>query len=104
VLVNGDTEKVGEYIDGNHYIQHDPMAVDGVEGLETTLKNCQYDKIHRVLAEGNFVLVVTEGSMEGVHTSFYDLFRVESEKIVEHWNTVEKVPPQSEWKNDNGKF
>jgi len=24
--------------------------------------------------------------------------------IVEHWDTTEKIAPQSEWKNDNGKF
>ena len=24
--------------------------------------------------------------------------------FVEHWDTVEKVAPRAEWKNDNGKF
>jgi len=24
--------------------------------------------------------------------------------IVEQWNTIEKIPPRSEWRNDNGKF
>ena len=61
-------------------------------------------RLHRVLAEGNFVLSVSEGSLGGVHTSFYDLFRVAGGKIVEHWDTIEAVPPRSEWKNDNGKF
>ncbi|MDX8500630.1 hypothetical protein RFM99_19675 [Mesorhizobium sp. VK4C] len=37
-------------------------------------------------------------------TSFYDLFRVENGTIAEHWDTIETIPPQSVWKNQNGKF
>ncbi len=46
----------------------------------------------------------SEGNYAGVHTDFYDLFRLAKGKVVEHWDTTEKVAPQSEWKNDNGKF
>jgi predicted SnoaL-like aldol condensation-catalyzing enzyme len=60
--------------------------------------------MHRILAEGNFVLTVSEGSVNGIHSSFFDLFRVAHGKIVEHWDTAEAIPPRSEWKNDNGKF
>jgi predicted SnoaL-like aldol condensation-catalyzing enzyme len=63
-----------------------------------------YQRVHRVLAEGNFVLSVSEGAFGGVHSAFYDLFRVADEKLVEHWDTTEKIAPRSEWKNDNGKF
>ena len=34
----------------------------------------RYDKVHRLLAEGDFVLTVSEGVKHGVHSSFYDLF------------------------------
>jgi predicted SnoaL-like aldol condensation-catalyzing enzyme len=57
-----------------------------------------------LLVEGNFGLCVSEGFLDGVHSSFYDLFRVADGKIVEHWDTTEAVPPRSEWKNENGKF
>lgn len=105
VLVDKSVDKIGDYIDGNNYTQHNPMIGDGIgDELKDAFKVITYDTIHRVLAEGNFVLTVSEGSMEGVHTSFYDLFRVESGMIVEHWDTIETVPPVSEWKNQNGKF
>jgi len=39
-----------------------------------------------------------------IHAIFYDLFRLAGGKVVEHWDTTEKVAPRSEWKNDNGKF
>jgi len=64
----------------------------------------KYERIHRVLGEGNFVLVASEGSLGGKPTSFYDLFRVENGKIAEHWDTIETIAPRSEWKNANGKF
>jgi predicted SnoaL-like aldol condensation-catalyzing enzyme len=64
----------------------------------------QYKKLHKLLAEGNFVLSACEGFREGVHTSFYDLYRVAGGKIQEHWDTSEAIPARSEWKNENGKF
>ena len=33
---------------------------------------------------------------------YIDLHRVEDEKIAERWGFPEKVPPQAEWKNNNG--
>jgi predicted SnoaL-like aldol condensation-catalyzing enzyme len=57
-----------------------------------------------VLGEGNFVLVASEGSFGETPTAFYDLFRVQSGKIAEHWDTVETIPPRDQWKNANGKF
>jgi predicted SnoaL-like aldol condensation-catalyzing enzyme len=70
-----------------------------VEGI--TLK---YDKMHHILAEGDFVVTVCEGSVDGIHPSFFDLFRKANGRIVEHWDTTEAVPPRSEWKNENAKF
>jgi len=94
------------------YLEHNPALSDGLPSLRDTLAaqdrdgapTIRYEKLHRVLAEGNFVLSVCEGFRNGLHTSFYDLFRIESGIIVEHWDTTETVPSPGEWKNDNGKF
>ena len=48
--------------------------------------------VHKVLAEGNFVLTISEGHRGGVHSSFYDLCRVAGGRIVEHWDTIEAIP------------
>lgn len=111
ILVNGRMEKLAAYFDGDNYIQHNPNIANGLSGLGVALKNMaeqgitmKYDRIHQVLGEGNHVLVVSEGSFAGRQTSFYDLFRVEKDKIAEHWDTIEHIPPQAEWKNGNGKF
>lgn len=33
-----------------------------------------------------------------------EVFRFEDGQAVEYWDTTQKIAPQSEWKNDNGKF
>lgn len=111
ILVNGRREKLGGYFEGDRYAQHNPQIGDGLSGLEAALQalakqgiTMKYDRIHRVLGEGSFVLVVSEGTFAGRLTSFYDLFRVENGKIAEHWDTLEVIPPRGEWKNANGKF
>ena len=108
VLVNDQLDRLYHYINSESYIEHNRNMADGLPALRETLsrnaKQRKYEKIHRLLAEGNFVLCVTEGSLDGVHVSFYDLFRIANGKIVEHWDTVDEVPPRSQWVNSNGKF
>jgi predicted SnoaL-like aldol condensation-catalyzing enzyme len=99
VMVHRRMEKLRAYIDRDRYTEHSPEL--DIADKATTMK---YDRTHRLLAEGNFVLAVNEGANSGVHTAFYDLFRVAEGKIVEHWDTIEAIAPRSEWKNDNGKF
>ena len=112
VLIKGQFDKLEQYIDNSYYTEHNPRFGDGIKVLHSALTEStsnegmmiQYDKNHRILAEGNFVLSVSEGSYNGIHSSFFDLFRVDNGKLVEHWDTTEAIPPRSEWKNDNGKF
>lgn len=111
VLVNGGFDKMANYFDGDNYIQHNSMIGDGLSGLGKALEDMAkngvtmvYDKVHKVLGEGNFVLAVSEGKFAGKHTSFYDLFRIENGKIAEHWDIIETIAPEDTWKNTNGKF
>lgn len=111
VLIKRKLEDLEDYLDNGQLTQHSPHIADGSESLRLALEAnsekgyvLQYDHLHRLLAEGNFVLAVSEGSRDGVHSSFYDLFRLADGKLLEHWDTVEAVPPRSDWKNDNGKF
>lgn len=111
ILVNRRLETLTHYIDDARLTQHNPQMADGLPTLRSALEATSgegpeigYLRTHRLLAEGNFVLSAGEGTLAGVHTSFYDLFRLSDGKIVEHWDTIEAIPPRSLWKNDNGKF
>lgn len=110
VLVESRTDLIGQYVEDS-LIQHNPNLADGLDAFRSALnakqngtRHIQYDKVHRVLAEGNFVLCICEGSRGGIHSSFYDLFRFHDGKIAEHWDTIEAIAPRNEWKNENGKF
>ena len=111
ILVNGRMDKLAGYYDGDRYVQHNPEIADGLSGLGAALEamakagmTMKYDRVHQVLGEGNFVLVMSEGQFNGKHVAFYDMFRVDAGKIAEHWDTIEAIPPREQWKNDNGKF
>lgn len=111
ILVNGRMEKLAGYYNGDNYIQHNPLIPDQLSGLGKALEQwakqgitMKYNTIHKVLGEGNFVLIVSEGHLAGKLSSFYDLFRVENGKIAEHWDTIEEIPAKENWKNNNGKF
>ncbi len=111
VLVNGKMDKIANYFDGDNYIQHNPNIGDGLSGLGQALEamakqgvTMQFDTIHKVLGQGNFVLAISEGKFAGQPTSYYDLFRVEDGKIAEHWDVMETIAPKADRKNANGKF
>lgn len=111
VLMGENAGALMEYFDGDKYIQHNSEIADGVSGLLAALEamgkagiTMKYDRLHKVLGEGNFVLAISEGTFGGAHTAFYDLWRIENGKIAEHWDVVAPVPPAAEWANQNGKF
>ena len=76
VLIERRLEKLPDFLDET-FTQHNPILADGIAALRTALEATnadglviRYDRLHRVLAEGNFVLCVSEGAQKGVHTSF----------------------------------
>jgi len=111
IVFNRRHEKFPLYFDGINYIQHNPWVADQLTGLAAGLQALakeghavRYDRVHKILGEGSFVLVIAEGTFGGQPTAYYDLYRIENGKIAEHWDTLEAIPARSEWKNPNGKF
>lgn len=111
VLVEQQAVVLDAYFEGDNLLQHNPHMGDGVaeflavrQRWEQQGTPARYDKVHMVLGEGNFVLVVSEGVFLGKPAAFFDLYRVENGKIVEHWDVVEEIPAEADRKNSNGKF
>lgn len=111
VMMGKAPEKTPDYFDNGKYIQHNIGIADGLDGLGAALAALAeqgiqmiYDKVHQVLAQGDMVLAVSEGTFGGTPTSYYDLWRVENGKIAEHWDVMETIADKSTWQNQNGKF
>jgi len=105
-----DFEKASKYL-GATYIQHNPVAADGPEGLKGFIAflkdkfpNNKSD-IKRVFADGNYVIV----HVHAVRTpgdrgnAIIDIFRLDDNgKVVEHWDAVQPIPEKAA--NNNGMF
>ncbi len=111
LIINQDLDQADNFFHGNHYIQHNADVADGLHSIKTVLQEFKnkdipvgFNKIMKVIGEGNFVLTMNEGFFNEQPVAYFDLLRVENDKIVEHWDVIENIPPRSKWKNDNGKF
>ncbi|WP_416973712.1 nuclear transport factor 2 family protein [Streptomyces sp. 4F14] len=108
VLKGADYSVLTDYISTETYHQHNPEAADGLAGFGAAAaswaeqgKNLVYTTIHRVVAEGDLVLLQSEGEF-GVPVAYWDLFRIADGKIVEHWDVIAPVP--AELPHTNGLF
>jgi predicted SnoaL-like aldol condensation-catalyzing enzyme len=88
---------------GPRYVQHNPRAADGPEGLKAFLAFLRdkfpdyHSDIKRVFADGDYVIlhvhnVPTPGSRGN---AIVDIFKLENGKIVEHWDVRQEVPEQA---------
>jgi predicted SnoaL-like aldol condensation-catalyzing enzyme len=88
---------------GSRYIQHNPRAADGAEGLKAFLAYLRekfpdyHSEIKRVFADGDYVIlhvhnVPTPGSRGN---AIIDIFRLENGRLVEHWDVRQEIPEQA---------
>ncbi len=111
ILIEWKMDTIWNYFDWDEYVQHNSLVWDWLSWLWVALQamaeqwiNMVYNKIHKVLWEWNFVLVISEWEFAWNHTSYFDLFRIENGKIREHWDVIETILPKEEHKHLNGKF
>lgn len=93
VLIEGDHDAAPDFLAAD-YVEHRAVSASGPQGfLEYVEEDAiQYEKIHHVIADGNFVFTLSEGELDGQPYGFYDLFRLEGGAIVEHWDSRRVVP------------
>jgi predicted SnoaL-like aldol condensation-catalyzing enzyme len=104
-----DFAEASKYL-GAKYIQHNPIAADGPEGLKGFIGFLRekfpnnHSEIKRIFADGDYVIVhvhaVREPGTRG--NAIIDIFRLEDGKVVEHWDTVQPIPEKAA--NNNGMF
>jgi predicted SnoaL-like aldol condensation-catalyzing enzyme len=104
-----DFDAASAYL-GPRYTQHNPGAADGAEGLKAFLAFLRekapdaHSEIKRVFADGDYVILhvhnVREPGTRGA--AIIDIFKLESGKIVEHWDVRQDIPEKMA--NPNGMF
>ncbi|WP_446471202.1 nuclear transport factor 2 family protein [Xenorhabdus stockiae] len=98
-LIEGDYGEFITYTNGEAFRQHSPDISDGaaaviafLQQLKDDGKGLHYTKIHRTVADGQFVLTHSEGSIAGERHSYFELWRVENGKVAELWDAITPVP------------
>jgi predicted SnoaL-like aldol condensation-catalyzing enzyme len=96
VHIAGRHERVGEFMLGNLQIRHKPGVRDGDAAFKQDLamltQSRTIDEIVLLLREGDFVFFAARGTHEGEPCAYLDLYRVETDKLVEHWGFPQAVP------------
>ncbi|HET6543746.1 MAG TPA: nuclear transport factor 2 family protein [Chryseolinea sp.] len=105
VLINSRFDQIQAYVHPQ-VIQHNPNLDNTISAwvrqLQQEGRHIEFQKVHYVFGEGNFVLSLSEGKFGTKHTAFFDLFRIEEGKIIEHWDVAQEVPEKMS--HDNGMF
>ena len=102
VLIPFDADAAGRYI-AVDYIQHNQLVDTGIEPLKAFLRKVRIESpdathdIKRTFVEGDHVIVHYHVCRWPGDAGFavMDIFRIEGDKIVEHWDVMQDVPADS---------
>ena len=95
-------EAASKYL-GPRYIQHNPNAKDGPEGLKAFLAFLRekfpdyHSEIKRVFADGDYVILHVHNVPAPASRGFaiVDIFKLENGKVVEHWDVKQEIPEKA---------
>ncbi|MEM8593472.1 MAG: hypothetical protein AAGF06_01455 [Pseudomonadota bacterium] len=104
VLIKEKIDMLAHYINADKLQQHNPLMGDGLDGMGLMLLYLRdnklvmnYKKLNKVIGEGNFVFTMGEGEFgKNEPSTYYDLYRLEDGKIVEHWDVIQSNS-KSDW-------
>jgi predicted SnoaL-like aldol condensation-catalyzing enzyme len=100
---DGNPKQAAELYIGAHYIQHNPLVKDGIDGFVE-----YFDRMYVEYPEKSirFLRVIAEDDLVALHTHqiwpneeehvTMDFMRFdENGKIVEHWDAMQEVPKEA---------
>ncbi len=95
-----DSTGVDEFM-SKDFIQHNPSTPDGQDGVKALVQMLisqgvpkQKIEFKHVVADGDIVFLHSRYEMAGKEWRFIDIYRVENDKLVEHWDAMMQMPEQ----------
>lgn len=100
LAINQKNFAAAEKYIGPHYIQHNPMAKDGKEGLKGFIEYLRENQpeyrsdIVRSFVDGDYVILHVHNTPApgAPGKAIVDIFRLEDGKVVEHWDVIQVIP------------
>lgn len=74
------------------YVEHDFSITESGKTLTDHIAERQGVKLHKVVAEGDFVVVQSQFNKLDKAFVLYEIFRVADDKIAEHWSVEQVIP------------
>jgi predicted SnoaL-like aldol condensation-catalyzing enzyme len=110
LLLNQKDWERGSQMIGDRYIQHNPNAPDGIEGVKAHIEMLRENfpenrgEIKRAFSRGDLVAlhIHNKRSPDVRGNAVVDMFRIEDGKVVQHWDVVQAIPERA--LNDNTMF
>ena len=94
-----DVSLATRYLDKNRFLQHNPRAANGVDGLRQFIERFPREQLHiavvRAYQDGPYVVTQAKGQRSGQNI-FFDIFRFENGLVVEHWAFATTDAPPNE--------
>ena len=86
-LISGDPDAAGSYLSDTFVSHNGDIAGSGPSFVSWwNGRGVTYAEVHHLIADGEMVFTMTEGTDDGQGYGFYDLYRVVSGEITEHWD------------------
>jgi predicted SnoaL-like aldol condensation-catalyzing enzyme len=93
-----DSTGVDEFL-SKDFIQHNPTAPDGQDGVKAFVQMLisqgvpkQKVEFKHIAAEGDIVFLHSRYEMAGKEWRFIDIYRIENDKLAEHWDAMMQMP------------
>ncbi len=94
VFINRNVSACHDFV-ATDLIQHIPEVDNGLVGLMGYLRQqpdrLSVEKMHRIIGEGDFIIVQSSVYWEQKPAMFYDVFRLNDGKVVEQWGVGQPV-------------
>lgn len=104
VFQNGELDKLETYL-AEDLIQHNQEIGQGSQAYKDYIleQAVTYEFVFKVMGQGNHVVAYSKVNLGGQDYAYFDIYRLENGKIVEHWDNKESMPAKEELTN-LGKF